>query len=102
MISELKTKIADKNQVIKSKDREIFSLQQHVGLVHAQRDRLVGFIEGRESLHKPTYTTLDQSSYPPKAVELDRLERFLEQCTLKYEGTPDINVSNDELRRRQY
>jgi septal ring factor EnvC (AmiA/AmiB activator) len=86
---------------IKSKDTEIHKLRRHVGFVHAQRDRLVGFIQGRESVTTPKVEQLDNRTYPPQVQKIDRVERFLDECCLRFVNDDDncVTVQNDPFRR---
>lgn len=93
--------IREMGERLKAKDEEIHKLRVHVGFVHSQRDRLVGFIEGQRSITEPQAVRVTENSYQPTVEKLGRTEKFLDECTLKFEGTPDLNVSNDPFRHNR-
>lgn len=102
-VLKLKRSRDSANTTIQEKDAEIFKLRRHVGFVHAQRDRLVGFIEGQRSITEPNAVRIEDN-FIPQATTVSRVEKFIDECTLRFEGMPDDIVSNDPFRsgRRRY
>lgn len=97
------SKTSSHNYNIKEKNKEIHQLQRHIGFVHTQRDRLVGFIEGRESLTNPEVDVMDASYHQPNNTKVNRLERFISECTLRFisdDNKSNLTVMNDEFRGR--
>lgn len=86
-----------KNSMIK-KDAKIQLLQKHINFVHAQRDRLVGFIEGRESITDPEIELPDISYRESKPSKINRVEKFVRECTLQFVNDDGPTVREDALR----
>lgn len=78
---KLEQTLMKRDGVIVGKNNEILNLQKHIGFVHAQRDKLVGFVEGRESLTNPKIESEDSTYYQPlKPVLIDRVDKFISEC----------------------
>lgn len=100
-IFDLTVKISELKTEVSSSKKETNELRANLDFVTTQRNRLVGFIEGRESVTSPTITKIDRTQYPEKPVEIDRTERFLEECTLEFIDSSGLTVRNDLLRLRR-
>ena len=102
LYSKAQRSIEELKSQVKSRDEEIFQLRRHVGFVHAQRDRLVGFIEGQRSITEPV-AIRHENTYAPVQTEVSRVEKFIDECTLQFDNSIQDTVRNDEFRHtRRY
>jgi len=92
--------ITGQRSTIVKKDAEILKLQRHVRFVHAQRDRLVGFIEGRESITSPELEVSTDHYAISQPSKINRFERFVGECTLQFIDSNGPTVKSDEFRSR--
>jgi len=99
--ARLQSIINKRNDIVKAKDRIIKQLESHLQFINAQKDRLVGFIEGRESITSPEIDAPDIGYQPHIPQKVNRTEKFLRECTTQFvKDDNGIIVTNDSFRNK--
>lgn len=85
---------------IKNFEVTIEMMKDHIGWLASQKNRLVGFIEGKESMFNDKVEVEDTRVQYPKQL-ISRQERFMDECKAEFISQDDnhLTLRTDPLRR---